>query len=129
MPAALASLPPRVLVVEDDLRVLGVISDALTECGFECVCAVNDAVAYRELDAGDGPYAALVADINLGAGTTGFDVARRARTKQPALPVVYVTAAEQASIDRFGVGGAELVQKPFAPGELVGAVMRLTRPV
>lgn len=128
MPGALASAARRVLVVEDDLRVLGVISDALSEVGFECVCAVNDAVAYRELEASAGSYAALVADINLGPGTTGFDVARKARRQQPTLPVVYVTAQARDSVDRFGVGGAALIEKPFAPGELVGAVLRLVRP-
>jgi DNA-binding response OmpR family regulator len=59
-------------------------------------------------------------DVNLGRGTTGFDVARFARQVIPDLSVIYITGeASAGSFMAFGVPESDYIQKPFAPGELV----------
>jgi DNA-binding response OmpR family regulator len=64
--------------------------------------------------------AALVVDINLGAGTTGFDVARFARQVVSQLPILYVTGeASQDSFLAFGVPESAFPQKPFTAQELL----------
>jgi CheY-like chemotaxis protein len=65
----------------------------------------------------------LVADINLGKGTTGFDVARRARQLNPDIKVIYITG-QAAQVGKFGVEDAEMFPKPFSPVELAERVLR-----
>jgi DNA-binding response OmpR family regulator len=116
---------PRVLVVEDDLDVMATICEALTREGWDCVCADTDALAYRELERAPESFAVLVADINLGRDSSGFDVARQARFRNPEVAVVYISAEGEADIRRFGVWGAELLAKPFQVGDLTAMARRL----
>ena len=109
-----------VLVVEDETDVCALIHDHLDDEGYRVVCTNNDAAAYRELAA--GAFEALIVDINLGRGTTGFDVARRARRLYPDIAVVYVTGLAPESMALHGVRGAVLVQKPFDREDLLNAL-------
>ena len=101
----------RILVVEDDSEICALLSDLLTEMGHEVTCAASDKEAYGAFQR--ETIEALVVDINLGRGTTGFDVARLARSFNPDLPVAYVTGGSPQSVARFGVEGGVLVSKPF----------------
>jgi CheY-like chemotaxis protein len=100
-----------ILVVEDDSEICALLSDLLTEMGHEVTCAASDKEAYGAFQR--ETIEALVVDINLGRGTTGFDVARLARSFNPDLPVAYVTGGSPQSVARFGVEGGVLVSKPF----------------
>jgi len=109
-------------VVEDDHGICELISDMLGPELFEVECVASDREAYRRLDLGR-PIDGLIVDINLGAGTTGFDVARFARQRNSGLPVVYVSGqATHESFKAFGVPGSYFVAKPFTADELVDAV-------
>ena len=114
--------PARVLVVEDEAEVCDLIQEQLGEEGYEVICASNDDVAYRTLQREARSFAAVIVDINLGKGTTGFDVARQARRLNPTLPVVYVTGGDPVSVETHGVDGAALVLKPFDREDLLGAL-------
>jgi CheY-like chemotaxis protein len=110
----------QVLVVEDDCAVAGVICDMIHAAGWECHCVRSDREAYAFISTPPA-IRALVVDINLGAGTTGFDVARFARQAVPDVPVVYVTGeASPQSFKSFGVPGSALVVKPFTVDDLIG---------
>lgn len=113
-----------VLLVEDEADVRELIEDAFGERGLDVVSAVNDADAYQRLEEDAKRFAVLVADINLGAGTTGFDVARRARRLNRDLKVIYITG-HAAHLGRFGVEGAMMFPKPFNPEELAQRVAEL----
>lgn len=65
----------------------------------------------------------LVLDVNLGPGTTGYDVARFARQVIPRIAVVYVSGeVRPSSFSAFGVPESVFLQKPITPAELVEAV-------
>lgn len=113
-----------VLLVEDEPDVRDLIADALEEGGLSVCCAGDDRSAYAILAAEARSFSVLVADINLGEGTTGFDVARRARALNPDLQVVYISG-QATQLDRFGVEGGELVLKPFTPREMVDRIRGL----
>jgi DNA-binding response OmpR family regulator len=112
----------RVLIVEDEAPVCDVIGEFLQGEGFETICALSDTDAYALLDAEWRSFAGMVVDVNLGFGTTGFDVGRYARRLNPELPIVYVTGAG-GSVDRHGVPGAAMITKPLDADRLV-AVLR-----
>jgi DNA-binding response OmpR family regulator len=117
---------PRILVVDDEDAVCDLVSDILEDAGFEVHCVQSDRGAYAAL-AGVIRYSALVVDVNLGPGTTGFDVARFARQLRPTLPVLYVSGdSSEESLRAFGVPGSAFVMKPFGPDELAAQVRRLT---
>jgi DNA-binding response OmpR family regulator len=112
----------RVLVVEDDQAICALIADILADAGFETECVQSDEAAYRLLAAGP-PFVLLILDINLGAGTTGYDIARAARKALPGLPVIYVSGeASDAGSAAFGVPGSVFVAKPFKRQELLDAI-------
>lgn len=113
-----------VLLVEDEKDVRELIEEAFAEHGLDVLSAETDQRAYDLLAADAKRFAVLVADINLGAGTTGFDVARRARQLNRALKVIYITG-HAAHLGRFGVDGAVMFPKPFNPHELAEKVEEL----
>jgi DNA-binding response OmpR family regulator len=108
-----------VLVVDDDTGLLALICEDLHNQGLDCTCAKSDREAYRLL--GSQAFDAVVVDINLGLGTTGFDVARRARQITPQIRVVYISGEANArSWMTFGVPSSDYVSKPFPLDRLAG---------
>lgn len=117
-----------VLLVEDEPEVAELVQEALEDAGLSVVVAYDDKTAYERLERDARRFTTLIADINLGAGTTGFDVARRARALNPDLNVVYITG-HAAHLERFGVDDALMFPKPFDPSELADQVtMIMGRP-
>jgi DNA-binding response OmpR family regulator len=118
---------PIVLLVEDDPDVRKMIEMVLIDRGLEVRSVEDDRAAQRVLDKEAAQIAVLIADVNLGARATGFDVARKARRLNPRVEVVYITGEAQA-VDQLGVDGGVLLPKPFNIvdlGELVAALANL----
>ena len=113
MVAIVAEQRARVLVVEDDEAVSQLLKTVLAAEGYEVICASTDVEAYEELDRKGSSVDALVLDINLGAGTTGFDVARYGRRINASVAVIFISGGAEASVEKFGVADATLVAKPF----------------
>jgi CheY-like chemotaxis protein len=82
----------RALLVEDDARDRQLLTAALRMRGAQVICAASDQDAYDLMATEDVDV--LIADIDLGPGTTGYDVARAFRRRSPTLPVFYVTQIE-----------------------------------
>lgn len=115
-----------ILVVEDDALVRGVVEEALSEGGFEPQIVSSGEEAVALLQGGDGKsYRALITDINLAGDLAGWDVARRARELLHELPVIYMTGAAADQWPSQGVPNSVLLQKPFAPAQVVTAVAQL----
>jgi CheY-like chemotaxis protein len=78
------------------------------------------------LDASDGKYRALVTDVNLGRDRMdGWEAAKRAREIDPAFPVVYMSGDSSDDWGSKGVPNSIMLEKPFAPAQLVTAVSQL----
>ncbi|MDB5437264.1 MAG: CheY-like receiver [Phenylobacterium sp.] len=106
-----------VLVVEDEPDIAELVEDALVEAGFCVTVAHDDRTAFQKLEGEPRSFAAIVTDINLGPGVTGFDIARRARLLNKAIKVVYISGQGPHS-GQFSVEAALMVAKPFNPREL-----------
>ena len=116
---------PVVLIVEDDSEIQVIVEDALKEAGFETAIAPSAEEAVTLLKGKVMNYRALVTDINLKGRMTGWDVARQAREIDSTFPIVYMTGAAGADWGAHGVPNSILLDKPFAPGQLVTAVSQL----
>jgi DNA-binding response OmpR family regulator len=114
-----------VLIVEDEPEICELLSDMLAEGGFRSVCVQSDRGAYEALEHGRA-FACLIVDVNLGAGTTGYDVARFARRADPEFAIIYVSGQiSQASVQANGVPGGLFLAKPFTADELLDQLRKL----
>jgi DNA-binding response OmpR family regulator len=116
--------PSRVLLVEDDPEICVLLSNALAAEGYDVLCAPSDSEAYAALVARPRAFAVLIADVDLGRGTTGYDVARFARRLNPELGVIYTSGGGDTNLELHGVPGGVLVQKPFRLAALVTEIRR-----
>jgi len=118
-----------VLVCEDDVLLALHLQQVLTDAGHEPLWAADAHEAAALLDSHAHSLSALLTDIDLGPGPSGFEVAHLARRRRPALPVIYVTAQPEAEVRRSGVSGGVLVAKPFDPDHLLTVLRALIGPV
>jgi len=115
----------RVLVVDDNAKIVEVLSAYLGAEGFEVSTACD---ARGALDAFDErvPDIALL-DIML-PGASGIDLARRFQREHD-LPIIFITARTD-EIDRLiglEVGADDYISKPFSPREVVARVKAVLR--
>jgi DNA-binding response OmpR family regulator len=101
------------------------IEDALRDAGFECSIVSSGEEALTLFSGHKDSYRALVTDINLRGSVDGWEVARRIRESAPGIPVVYMTGASADQWTAHGVPHSILLNKPFAPAQLVTAVAQL----
>jgi len=116
---------PLILVVEDEYALQGIVEDALTEGGFETEIRSSGEEALTLFKGRIKEYRALVTDINLKGHLTGWEVAKQVREINPACPVIYMTGAAAGQWASHGVPNSILLEKPFAPAQLVTAVSNL----
>lgn len=116
---------PLILVIEDEDAILAVVEDALAEGGFQIATAKTGEEAIALLKGGLVPHPALVTDVNLLGDRDGWEVARAAREIDPHFPVVYMTGGAADKWPVLGVPNSILLQKPFAPAQVVAAVSQL----
>lgn len=122
---ALNQKVPVVLVIEDDEPVQTLVEDALVEAGFEPAIVPSGEEAVTLLKGMPDEYRALVTDIRLRGRIDGWEVAQRAREIDPNFPVVYISGASAGDWPSKGVPNSVMLEKPFAPAQLVTAVANL----
>ena len=116
---------PVILVVEDDDGIQTVVDVALDDAGFEPAIAASGEEAVTLLKGTKIAYRALVADIGLRGKIDGWEVARQAREIDPEFPVIYMSGARATDWPSKGVPNSIMLEKPFAPAQLVTAVSNL----
>ncbi|WP_309238519.1 response regulator transcription factor [Actinoplanes aureus] len=120
--------PPRLLVVDDEDTVRGLLADALRFAGFT-VTAVGTGADAVEAALGDPPDL-IVLDLML-PGMDGFEVVRRlrsARAHRP-VPVLFLSArdAPEDKVNGLSLGGDDYVTKPFHLPELIARIQAILR--
>ena len=101
-----------VLVVEDDPHVRLMLDELLNDQGLDVWSVPDDLSAYQVLSQEARRFAVLLTDINLGAGSDGFDVARRARCLNADIKVIFISAFPVAP-ERFASEGGVFLSKPL----------------
>ena len=116
---------PIILVVEDEEPLQEIVHDALKEGGFDLTMVASGQEAMAMIESGAVKFSALVTDINLKGPMKGWEIARLIRQIDPAFPIVYMTGAAADEWASEGVPNSILLNKPFAPAQLVTAVSQL----
>ena len=118
----------RILVVDDDIELRGLLQRYLGENGYE-VRAVPDTQSMdRQLER--EPFDAMVLDLMM-PNEDGLSACRRLRAANQTIPIIVLTAKGDP-IDRIigiEMGADDYLAKPFEPRELLarlGAVLRRT---
>lgn len=114
-----------ILVAEDDALVRLTVEEALTEAGFEVLSAASGSEACRLLDDEQFPVKAVVTDIRMGPGPSGWDVARHARERVSGMPIIYVSGDSSGDWSVKGVPKSVMLSKPFALPQLISALAQL----
>lgn len=116
----------RILLVEDNVSLVQLLSKGLENAGFEVDSAGSVATATEAL--ADGTYAAIVLDLGLPDGD-GSVVLRGLRAKGNSAPVLVLTARGtlQDRVSGLHHGADDYLVKPFAMEELVARLHALLR--
>jgi len=115
----------RVLLVEDDARLAGMVADYLGEAGFRAVIAATGGDAQRLLK-GEG-FDAVILDLML-PDTDGLDLCRHIRAES-AIQILMLTARGDP-LDRvvgLELGADDYLPKPFEPRELLARLRAILR--
>lgn len=108
----------RVLVVEDDPAVRMLVREVLEELRYEAV-EFADPLAALPLLASETRIDLMISDVGM-PKMNGRELAEKARTHRPELPILFITGyAEQASVRAGFLGhNMSMITKPFSLGDL-----------
>ena len=126
--AVAPSRPGRRVLVVDDVTTSALIGGLLGSAGYEVVCVETPeaalAVARRDdLDA-------VVLDVHLPGGASGYALCGRLREQDPMLAIVLLSGERTDPSDRVAgllIGADDYMVKPFEPDELLVRIDTLLR--
>jgi len=116
---------PHILLIEDDPRLAGMVSEYLGEAGFRVSVVGEGRAGLARLTR--EPYDALILDLML-PDMDGLEVCRQLRAKSDT-PVLMLTARGD-TMDRvvgLEVGADDYLPKPFEPRELLARLRAILR--
>ena len=115
----------RVLVVDDDQRILKFLNIKLKSLGYDVLTANNGLEALEQVQAQEPDL--LVLDLVM-PGIDGFETLKQIRAVS-SVPVI-ILSAKEASIDKvrgLELGADDYLTKPFSPDELVARIEAVKR--
>ena len=115
----------RVLMIEDDARLAGMVQTYLGESGFRVAVQGTAAGGLAERRSGD--FDAVILDVMLPDGD-GFEICRRIRAESD-IPILMLTARGDP-VDRIvglEIGADDYLPKPFEPRELLARLQTVWR--
>lgn len=115
----------KILVVDDEAKIVQVVSDYLDRAGYGVLTA-GEGKRALEMARSDQPDL-VVLDLGL-PGMDGLDITREIR-KSSAVPIIMLTARGEESDKLVGLelGADDYLTKPFSPKELVARVRAVFR--
>lgn len=115
---------PRILLMEDDEALRGLLARVLRSAGYEVVEAADGASGLAHWREGGADL--VLTDIHM-PDTNGIEVMLELRTFAPALPVIAMSGGHRAvDLDLLGnarlLGAVSILAKPFSREEVLSAV-------
>ena len=114
----------KILIVDDDEQILGLLSEILEEEGFITDLASDGEEALKKLK--DGRYHLVISDIRM-PGIDGFEVLQKVKEKYNKTKVILMTGyTEEYDIsDALILGADDYITKPFDDSKVILAVTNL----
>lgn len=113
----------KVLIVDDTPANLRLLSDTLSQRGYNVQCAISGALALIGVKA-DRPDVILL-DIRM-PQMDGFEVCRQLKADKNTreIPVIFLSALDEPfdKVRAFQVGGVDYITKPFQPEEVIARI-------
>jgi len=119
-------LSKRILIIEDDLDMAGILEDLLKDAGYKVTVTHNGASGLEI--AGKQEHDLIVLDLML-PETDGLEICRRVRAMPAYTPILMLTALS-SEIDKvvgLEMGADDYMTKPFSLRELVARVRTILR--
>jgi len=116
----------KVLVAEDDPRILEGLIEILETEGYEVVSASDGAQALTCYEAAAPDFVCL--DIMM-PKVNGYDVCRKIRETSPGVPIIFISAKSE-EIDKvlgLELGADDFIIKPFGVKEVIARIRAVTR--
>jgi len=115
----------RILVVDDEERIINFLSAKLKASGYEVLTAPNGVIGLEQVQAQEPDL--VVLDL-LMPKMTGMEMLKQLRTFSP-IPVIILTAkgADTDRIKGLQLGADDYLPKPFNPDELVARIEAIRR--
>lgn len=116
----------RVLVIEDDAELLGVLTSLLGSEGHEVVGTASGEQALRA--AAESSFDLVIADVRM-EGMSGLDAIEKVKQDASGIKSLVITgyASEEDSIRAISLGVEAYLKKPFSLDDLLDAVNRALR--
>ena len=118
--------PPRILIVDDDAELRGLVAKLLAANGY-AVIEARDGKRFWEAMKGAAPNLVIL-DVMLPGGQSGLDLCRELR-KVSAVPIIMLTAKGEEADRVVGLelGADDYLAKPFGSRELLARVRAVLR--
>lgn len=115
----------KILLVDDEIRMLDLITLYLSPRGYDCVkkTSAEDAIQYLRSDGAD----LVLLDIMM-PGMDGWEACREIR-KQWDVPIIMLTARSEKPdiVKGLGIGADDYISKPFDEEELIARIEAVLR--
>lgn len=118
----------KILVVEDDKKILKIISQSLVQEGYEVYTAATEEQAFNKLTEED--FNLIILDIGLDNTDSGFKVCHFIRQElKGSVPILILTARSdiEDKVRGFDIGADDYMTKPFELEELKARAKALIR--
>jgi two-component system, OmpR family, copper resistance phosphate regulon response regulator CusR len=115
-----------ILIIEDEPKVASFIKKGLEENSFTASIAYDGSSGIKM--AHEANYDLIILDVNL-PNVNGFEVCRNIRSRNPAVPILMLTAlgSTEDKITGFDAGADDYLVKPFEFKELVARLKALAK--
>jgi len=116
----------KILLIEDEPHVAGIINRGLTEKGYSVTVAPDGTLGYQMATNND--FDLLILDIML-PGMNGMELCRQLRNARVDSPILFLTAlgTTENIVAGLEVGGDDYLVKPFKFAELEARIKALAR--
>lgn len=117
---------PKILIVEDHVKMADSISKGLEENGYKTDVAYDGFIGKRMFDSNE--YNLIILDINLPL-LNGYELCAEIRKKDPQIPVIMLTALGSTDDKLLGFekGADDYLVKPFEFRELIARIKALLK--
>ncbi len=116
---------PVVLLVEDDFDLRETAAEVLAADGYQVACAVDGGHALELLRGGLRPFAILLDLMMPGMDGAGFRAAQLQDPTIAAIPVIVMSADQDASLAGRDLGAVQVLRKPTLLEDLLAALATL----